>query len=79
MTTYEFSQLHTHELEPDPIRDEDINDDPPVNRAEPEPTDNLLNNKAKVSHHIINHDLKADEQGEEVLTPEPSFEEIDAC
>jgi hypothetical protein len=64
-------------LEPDPASDETITDDPTVDKSEPEPPDSFLNNKEKGSHHILNHDLKGDQQWGEVLTPESSFEEID--
>jgi hypothetical protein len=51
MSAYEFLQVHTHELEPDPAPDEgNIADHvPPVEEAEQEPPDTLLINAAKGS------------------------------
>jgi hypothetical protein len=49
MSAYEFLQVHTHELEPDPTPNEAINEDPPVEEAEPEPSDTLLIKAAKGS------------------------------
>jgi hypothetical protein len=50
MSAYEFLQVHTHELEPDPIADEAANEDHPVDVADPETSsDTLLINAAKGS------------------------------
>jgi hypothetical protein len=49
MPAYEFLQVNTHELEPDPIADESINEDQSEEVADPEPPDTLLINAAKGS------------------------------
>jgi hypothetical protein len=49
MSAYEFLQVHTHELEPDPIPDEATNEDNPVDVTDSEPSDTLLINSAKGS------------------------------
>jgi hypothetical protein len=47
MSAYEFLQVHTHELEPDPIPEKSINDDHPVDVDDPKPPGTLLINAAK--------------------------------
>jgi hypothetical protein len=49
MSAYEFLQVHSHELEPDPEPDEAISEDVQAEEAEPEPSDTLLINAAKGS------------------------------
>jgi hypothetical protein len=49
MSAFEFLQVHTHELEPDPAPDETNNEDLPDNEPDPEPSDTLLVNAAKGS------------------------------
>jgi hypothetical protein len=49
MSAYEFLQVHSHELEPDPEPDEVISEDVQAEEAEPEPSDTLLINAAKGS------------------------------
>jgi hypothetical protein len=49
MSAYEFLQVHSHELEPDPEPDETISEDLPTAEAEPEPADTLLIDAAKGS------------------------------
>jgi hypothetical protein len=49
MSAYEFLQVHSHELEPDPEPDEAISEDIQTEEAEPEPSDTLLINAAKGS------------------------------
>jgi hypothetical protein len=50
MSAYEFLQVHSHELEPDPEPYEAIYEDVQAEEAEPEPSDTLLINAAKGSH-----------------------------
>jgi hypothetical protein len=42
MSTYEFFQVHSYELEPDPTLDEIINEESQVDETNPEPSDTLL-------------------------------------
>jgi hypothetical protein len=49
MSAFEFLQVHTHELEPDPAKDETNNVDLPDIEPDPEPSDTLLVNAAKGS------------------------------
>jgi hypothetical protein len=49
MSAYEFLQVHSHELEPDPEPDEAISEVVQTEEAEPEPSDTLLINAAKGS------------------------------
>jgi hypothetical protein len=42
ISAFEFLQMHTHEFEPDPVSDEIINEDLPVDEADPESLDTLL-------------------------------------
>jgi hypothetical protein len=49
MSAYEFLQVHSHELEPDPEPDEAISEDLPAEEAEPAPSDTLLINAVKGS------------------------------
>jgi hypothetical protein len=49
MSAYEFLQVHSHELEPDPEPDEAISEDLPAEDAEPAPSDTLLITAAKGS------------------------------
>jgi hypothetical protein len=49
MSAYEFLQVHSHELEPDPEPDEAISEDLPAEEAEPLPSDTVLINAAKGS------------------------------
>jgi hypothetical protein len=49
MSAYEFLQVHSHELEPDPEPDETIPEDLPAEEVNPEPSDTLLINAAKGS------------------------------
>jgi hypothetical protein len=49
MSAFEFLQVRTHELEPDPVLDEAINKDSPDVEPDPEPSDTLLINAAKGS------------------------------
>jgi hypothetical protein len=50
MSAYEFLQVHSHELEPDPEPYEAISEELPAEEAEPEPSDTLLINAANGSH-----------------------------
>jgi hypothetical protein len=47
MSAYEFLQVHSHELEPDPAPDETINEESQMDETNPEPSDTLLINAAK--------------------------------
>ena len=47
MSAYEFLQVHSHELEPDPVPDETITEETQVDEANPESSDTLLINAAK--------------------------------
>jgi hypothetical protein len=49
MSAYEFLQVHSHELKPDPEPDEAISEDLQPEEAEPDPSDTLLINAAKGS------------------------------
>jgi hypothetical protein len=49
MSAYEFLQVHSHLLEPDPEPDEAISEDLQAEEAEPEPSDTLIINAAKGS------------------------------
>jgi hypothetical protein len=49
MSAYEFLQVHSHELEPDPEPDGTTSEDLPAEEVEPEPSDTLLINAAKGS------------------------------
>jgi hypothetical protein len=42
MSAYEYLQVHSHELEPDPIPDETINEESQVYETNSEPSDTLL-------------------------------------
>jgi hypothetical protein len=47
VSAYEFLQVHSHELEPDPEPDETTFEDLPAAEADPEPSETLLINAAK--------------------------------
>jgi hypothetical protein len=49
MSAYEFLQVHSHELEPDPEPNEATSEDLPTEEADHEPSDTLLINAAKGS------------------------------
>jgi hypothetical protein len=49
MSAYEFLQVHSHELEPDPEPDEATTEDKSAEETEPEPSDTLLISAAKGS------------------------------
>jgi hypothetical protein len=49
MSAYEFLQVNSHELEPDPEPDEAISEDLPAEATEPAPSDTLLITAAKGS------------------------------
>jgi hypothetical protein len=49
MSAYEFLQVQSHELEPDPGPDETTSEDLPAEEADPVPSDTLLINAAKGS------------------------------
>jgi hypothetical protein len=49
MSAYEFLQVHSHELEPDPEPDRTITEDLTTDETESEPSDTLLINAAKGS------------------------------
>jgi hypothetical protein len=49
MSAFEFLQVHTHDLEPDPTPDETTNADHSEDMADPEPPDTLLINASKGS------------------------------
>jgi hypothetical protein len=51
MSAYEFLQVHSHELEPDPTPDDAINDESQLMKADSEPSDTLLINAATGSRH----------------------------
>jgi hypothetical protein len=76
ITTYEFLQVHTHELEPDPASDEIVPDDPPVDEAEHEPPEILLINPAEGSHPILNHDSLENKQWGEIPEMESFVDEV---
>jgi hypothetical protein len=52
MSVYEFLQVHSHELEPDPEPDEANTEDISAEEAEPKPSDTFLINAAKGSRPI---------------------------
>jgi hypothetical protein len=49
MSAYEFLQVHSHELEPDPEPDETTSEESPAEEVEYESSDTLLINAAKGS------------------------------
>jgi hypothetical protein len=49
LPAYEYLQVHSHELEPDPASDETINEESQVDEISPESPDTLLVNASKGS------------------------------